>query len=166
MITDTLIQTERLILKPMEPTMREELHPIFTDSSVRRYLMDNKIVGIDWVDDVTAASQRQFEEGSCGLWAIYQKQERTIIGFCGYIMFDQLQLGYGLLPNYWGQGYATEASRAVVNYGFRQAGMTEIIAAADVPNTASFGVMKRLGMTFWKTEGALAYYRLPMNNAN
>ena len=38
--------------------------------------------------------------------------------------------------------------------------MTEIVVAADAPNTASFGVMQRLGMSYWKTEEGIPYYRL------
>lgn len=156
----TILQTIRLTLTPVEPSMLAELHDLFTDVSVRRYLLDDKIVEPDWAADVITTSQRQFEETNYGLWAIRQTGDSVIIGTCGYVVFDQLQLLYALLPDYQRQGIATEAARAVVDYGFQEAGMTEIVAVADAPNTASFGVMKRLGMSYWKTGDAMLYYRL------
>lgn len=159
-MTITALQTDRLTLTPIESSMLAELHTLFTSPSVRRYLLDDEIVEPDWVEDVITTSQQQFEEGGYGLWAIQQTGKSTIIGVCGYFIFSQLQLLYALLPAYWGKGYATEAARAVISYGFEQVGMTEIVAAADKPNATSFDVMERLGMTYWKTEETIVYYRL------
>ena len=153
-------QTDRLTLIPVQPAMLTELHSLFTDASVRRYLLDDALVEPDWVTGVITASQNQFADNNYGLWAVYLTGQTPIIGVCGYIVLAELQLIYALLPAYWGQGYATEASRVVVDYGFQKAGMAEIIAAADEPNLNSFGVMQRLGMTYWKTEDGIAYYRL------
>lgn len=155
-----VLTTDRLKLLPVKPTMRAELHHLFTNADVRRYLMDDQIVGIDWIDDVIDASQRQFEETGYGLWALRQRDRIPLIGFCGYWLFDQLQLAYGLLPAYWGRGLATEAAQAAIDHGFRHVGFSEIVAAADAPNTASFGVMERLGMLPWKSAQGMTYYRL------
>lgn len=160
------LTTPRLALRPVEPAMRSELHRLFTDPDVRRYLMDDTVVGIDWVDETIAASQRQFAEAGHGLWAVYQAGQPGFIGACGYVVMAQLELIYALLPGHWGQGLATEAARAVVDHGFQNVGLTEIVAATDAPNTASFGVMERLGMRPWKTKDGLAYYRLPNPAAN
>ena len=55
---------------------------------------------------------------------------------------------YGLAPAFWGRGLATEAARAVLAHGFGTVGLARVIAATDVPNTASTRVMERLGMRF------------------
>lgn len=159
-MTTTDLRTSRLTLTPVEAAQRAELHALFTDPAVRRYLMDDQVVGIDWIDDVIATSQRQFAEAGYGLWAVRENDRTPIIGVCGYVVFSQLQLLYAFRPDCWGRGYATEAGRAVVDYGFAEAGMTGIVAAADESNTASFGVMQRLGLTYWKEETGLVYYRL------
>lgn len=160
MLTITALQTARLTLTPVEPSMLTALHNLFINPSVRRYLLNDKVVGPDWVEDIITTSQRQFDETGYGLWAIQKTGHSALIGICGYAVFEQLQLLYALLPEYRGLGIATEAARAVVNYGFHEAGLTEIVAAADVPNMASFGVMKRLGMTYWKTDNDLLSYQL------
>lgn len=160
------LQTDRLTLTPVEPSMLAELRDLFANPAVRRYLLDDQIVDEDWVADVIATSQQQFIESGYGLWVIQRIGYRPIMGVCGYFTFERLQLLYALLPDYWEQGFATESARAVVDYGFRRGAMTEIIAAADMLNTNSFWVMRRLGMTPWKIVKGVLYYRLtkPQNN--
>lgn len=159
-MTANILQTARLTLTPIEPGMLAELHALFINPSVRRYLLDDQCVTNQWTADIVATSQRQFGEAGYGLWAIRRAGYRPIIGVCGYAVFDQLQLLYALLPEYWGQGFATEAARAVVDYSFTAAGMTAIVAAADLLNTASFGVMERLGMTYQQSKDGMIYYQL------
>lgn len=155
----TVLHTPRLTLTPLEPSMLPELHDLFTNPTVRRYLLDNRVVDVSWVADVVASSRQQFTESGYGLWAVQRAGYQPLIGVCGYAVLGRLQLLYALLPTYQGQGIATEAARAVVDYGFGQAGLTEIVAAADAPNLPSFGVMERLGMTYWKTENGVVYYQ-------
>ena len=126
--------------------------------------MDDKVIEQEWVADAIATSQKTFAEFNYGLWALQAAPAQPLIGFGGYWYFEQLsyplQLIYSLLPAYWGQGLATEAAQAMIEYGFEQAGFREIVAAADVPNLASFAVMKRLGMRYWKREEAIDYFKL------
>jgi ribosomal-protein-alanine N-acetyltransferase len=75
----------------------------------------------------------------------------ALAGFCGFRYIDDspdIELLYGLLPDYWGQGLATEAARAVLEYGFDAVQFRRIYARTDVPNRASVRVMERLGMKF------------------
>jgi [ribosomal protein S5]-alanine N-acetyltransferase len=162
--TPYVLQTERLTLRPVSADLLPELHQIFIDPLIRRYLLDDEEVSVDWTVNAVEASQTSFENNRYGLWVLQLKNTHSPIGFCGYWRFDQLsyplQLLYGVLPAYWGWGLATEAARAVISYGFEQIGFPEIVAAADIPNTASFEVMKRLGMSYWKREGLIDYYKL------
>ena len=60
---------------------------------------------------------------------------------------DQVcEIGYELNPDYWGQGYATEAARAMVNYGFRELGLQRITSWCIADNSASARVLARLGL--------------------
>ena len=58
-----------------------------------------------------------------------------------------LEIFYSLAPGAWGHGYATEAARAVVEYGLGPLGLPEVLAEVDEGNAASVAVVKRLGMT-------------------
>jgi RimJ/RimL family protein N-acetyltransferase len=64
--------------------------------------------------------------------------------------FDEIDLGYRFLPKYWGGGYATEVSRAILTYGFNKLELRRIIAIAMKENKASIRVMEKIGMEFDK----------------
>lgn len=57
-----------------------------------------------------------------------------------------VEIGYGLRPSYWGRGYATESVRAMVDWAFDQPDVIKIIAGCDEINTASAGVLRKIGM--------------------
>lgn len=150
-VNSTAIRTDRLMLSPFDPTDCKPLLDIFQDSDVRRFLLDDQLVDQAWVNDEVSQSQVRFRENSVGIWAISElnrSEDRRLIGFVGFRPFfdpPELQLIYGLVPSAWGKGYATEAAQAAIEFGFAN-GLDVVVAAADVPNTASIGVMQRLGM--------------------
>ena len=77
-------------------------------------------------------------------------RDRTVVGACG-IMFhhdDAPELGYWLGVPYWGRGYATEAGRAVVKYGFEKCGLNRIFAGHFKHNPASGRVLAKIGMKY------------------
>lgn len=162
-MTPFTLQTDRLTLTPFAEADLPELHALFTDPDVRRYLLDDLVVEEDWTADVVDKSVAMFQNLNYGLWVVRETDQLPIIGFCGYWRFEHLphplQLIWGLLPAWWGRGLATEAARVLLDYGFETVGFTEIIAATDVPNRASVRVMERLGMTHLETDDATVYYR-------
>ena len=162
-MTPFTLQTDRLTLTPFAQADLPELHALFTDPDVRRYLMDDMVVEETWTADVVEKSIVMFRDLGYGLWAARETDQRPIIGFCGYWRFEHLkhplQLMYGVLPAWWGRGLATEAARTMLDYGFNTVDFTEIVAATDPPNLASVRVMERLGMTHLETDEATVYYR-------
>jgi RimJ/RimL family protein N-acetyltransferase len=64
--------------------------------------------------------------------------------------FDEIDIGYRFLPEYWGSGFATEAAHAVLTYGFDHYKIEKIIAIAVKENKASIRVMEKIGMEFVK----------------
>ena len=163
-MTPFILQTERLTLTPVAEADRPELHVLFINPDVKRYLLDDLIMEETWTADVIEGSGVMFRDLGYGLWTVREIGQRPIIGFCGYWRFEHLpyplQLIYGLLPAWWGRGLATEAARAMLRYGLELGKFTEIIAATDVPNRASVRVMERLGMTHLMTTDATVYYRI------
>ncbi len=144
-----VLETSRLTLRPVRPVDADELLAIFTDPDVRRFLLDDEVVGGEWVEDEVRRSDALFRELGCGLWTIRLRGAAPIVGFVGFRHFfdpPELQLLYGLTPSHWRRGLATEAATAVVRYAFRELGFERVDAATDLPNVASIGVMERLGM--------------------
>ncbi len=103
-----------------------------------------------------------------GRWAAFLKNEMQFVGWAGLAYlpeFDEIDLGYRFLPEYWGLGIATEASRAILNYGFDSLKLRRIVAIAIKENKASIRVMEKVGMEFDKiapyepgSEDALWYW--------
>jgi ribosomal-protein-alanine N-acetyltransferase len=78
-----------------------------------------------------------------------------LIGFCGFWHFHEppeLELLYGIAPDHWHKGLATEAANAMIRYGFDVLRFERIVASTDAANTASVRVMERAGLRFWKRE--------------
>lgn len=154
-----LLETPRLRLRPYEPADVGALHAIFTNPEVRRHLLDDEVVPRSWVEEEIRTTTQLFASSGYGQWGIELSgppdPSNRLIGFAGFRPFfepPELQLLYGLLPDFWGHGYARESSRAVIEYGFNVAGMDVIRAATDTPNRSSIAVLESLGMTFVRRE--------------
>ncbi len=94
--------------------------------------------------------QLKFRSGDEIVYAIILKESGELIGAVGLTVkkrFKRAELGYWIDNDYWGMGYATEASKALLNYGFNTYGLHKIIAEHITRNPASGKVMKKLGMT-------------------
>jgi ribosomal-protein-alanine N-acetyltransferase len=159
--------TARTTLRPVAPGDVPALHALWTDSAVRKYLWDDEVITRERAAEVVAASAADFEAHRFGLWAVRETTTGEWIGFCGFRSSDanEVELLYGIWPRYWGQGLVTEAARAALSYAFLTLGVTEVVAATDVPNHASVRVLERLGMQF-ERRGLLngldtLFYRLP-----
>ncbi len=144
-----IIETQRLLLKPILESELSTLHAIFIDSYVRKYLCDGKIFPLQQVEEMLTESQKNFEEKRFGLWFVETKSEKEIIGFVGlWDFFDekQPQLVYALLPKATKKGYASEAATKILEYCFNELGYQYLLASCDQPNIESQKVAERIGM--------------------
>lgn len=105
-------------------------------------------------DDLIEAIEAGFEVNGFGLWALELRESGEFIGFTGLAVpsFEAhftpaVEVGWRLARSAWGRGYATEAARAALAFGFEQAGLDEIVSLTTVGNRRSRAVMERLGMT-------------------
>lgn len=145
------MKTERLILEPWSSTDWQEFRPIATDPEVMRYITG----GIPWSDEqIQSFVYRQItlyaERGFCR-WKLIEASTGDLIGFCGPGMWRDApnpEIGWWLARSRWGQGLATEAARAALNDAFERVHMPRLISIARPDNTASIGIMKKLGLRF------------------
>lgn len=151
-----MLQSERADLVPFDDADAETLLAVFVDPSVRRHLLDDSLVSLDWVRSEIASSRRRFANSGAGLWSIRPSGTRDIAGFAGFRDFfepPRLQLLYGLAPRFWGRGLATEAARRVCEHAFLDLHWSRIEAATDLPNERSIRVLQRLGMRWVRNTG-------------
>jgi len=86
-----------------------------------------------------------------GMWATIHKETGKFIGRCGLTPMDiegheEIEVGYMLAKEYWGQGLATEAARAIMEYGFEQMKLSRLICVIHPENKASARVAEKIGM--------------------
>ncbi|MEW6682950.1 MAG: GNAT family protein [Nitrospirota bacterium] len=83
-------------------------------------------------------------------WRVVPKDTEQVIGLIGFIRWERekgvAEIGFGIVQAMWGQGYMTEACRAVVDFGFEDMGLTRVEARCQVSNPASARVLEKIGM--------------------
>ncbi len=146
------IETERLHLRPFT---RGDVDAVFSYRSrddVCRYLFDEPMSRQTCAETIQARiGQLSFdEEGDRIVLAVERRGESDMVGEVSLILRSvasrQAEIGYIFHPDVKGQGYATEAARAMVALAFDGAGMHRVFARCDARNLASARVMERLGM--------------------
>jgi ribosomal-protein-alanine N-acetyltransferase len=141
--------TARLEFSPLAPADRDELHALFVEPEVRRYLWDDEEIPPEQTAAVIAGSAELFAQKREGLWAVRLHGQPEIVGFAGYWYFfepPERQILFGLQPGVWGRGLAVELAGELLRYGFEELGLDEIVGCTDEPNLASQKVMERAGM--------------------
>jgi [ribosomal protein S5]-alanine N-acetyltransferase len=92
-----------------------------------------------------------YERFGFGLWHVAQKSDGAAIGMCGLLRRDNLpdvDVGYALLPEYWGRGYAFEAVEATLAHAGRKFRLARVIGVVSEGNDASIRVLEKAGMRF------------------
>ena len=146
---DHVLSTERLVLRPVTADNHAALLAHWTQPAVRRFLFDGVALSPAEVAETIEESTGDFAARGYGIWIIELGSETGLAGTAGLRPLEDsgLEIFYSLAPGAWGHGYATEAARAVVEYGLGPLGLPEVLAEVDEDNTASVAVVKRLGMT-------------------
>jgi [ribosomal protein S5]-alanine N-acetyltransferase len=144
-----MLHTARLRLRPWTLEDIDELHAMWTRPEVRRYLWDDQTITRVRAEATVREFMALHDEGLGG-WVVLDRSSAALAGFAALIRREpgDPELMYGLAPEWWGRGLATEAAQAVLAYAFSALDCTRVTAATDVPNVASAQVMQRLGMRF------------------
>jgi len=105
-------------------------------------------------DGLVKRIEAGFERDGFGLWAVEVRETGDFVGFAGLnrVVFEApftpaVEVGWRLARAAWGSGYATEAGRATLAFGFERVGLGEIVSFTTAANRRSRAVMERLGMT-------------------
>lgn len=146
---DHLLSTERLVLRPVTTDDHAAVLAHWTQPDVRRFLFDGAALSGVEVAETIEESIGDFAARGFGVWLIELGSTADLIGTAGLrpLGSSGLEIFYSLAPGAWGHGYATEAARAVVEYGLGPLGLPEVLAEVDEGNAASVAVVRRLGMT-------------------
>jgi RimJ/RimL family protein N-acetyltransferase len=169
-----MIETDRLILRPFQLEDFEAVYEFGSNKEVQKYTGDAMINSLDAAKDlIQNVWFKDYQEYGYGRWATIYKPENKLIGFAGlkYLSsMDETDIGFRFLPEYWGKGIATEASKEILKYGFEHLSLERIIGIAMPENIASNKVLTKLGLSFYKTDayenygGAYNWYKIELEN--
>lgn len=126
---------------------------LHSDPDVQKYTGEPVVESLEAMEKAIRTRMVNYGKYGYGRWATFLKKEKQFIGWAGLAYlpeFDEIDLGYRFLPEFWGAGLATEASRAILYYGFNQLRLSKIIAIAMKENIGSIRVMEKIGMEFDK----------------
>lgn len=143
------LETDRLYLREFTLNDAEILHEMHQDPAINKYIGDPiPWHSVEQANYILANVLLPQYENNIGRWACHLKENDEFIGWCGLKKVDdEIDLGYRFIQKYWGNWYATESAKAVLEYGVKLK-LPNIIGRADVENIASVKVLEKIGLTF------------------
>ena len=153
MLGATLFETDRLIVRPWADGDAEHAFAIYRDPEVWRFLGGGK--PLEDLEGARAMLRRWIarseEMAPCGTWAAVERETATPIGSVMLWPLEEgpeVEVGYHFGQSSWGKGYATEATRATIQHGFRVLDCDQLVAVVFPENPASQRVLEKSGMTY------------------
>jgi ribosomal-protein-alanine N-acetyltransferase len=151
----TVVETERLRLRAMSDTSDEDtamMLRLLNDPAFIHNIADRGVRTLQQARDyLRNGALRSYAEHGFAMYAVQIKATGELAGNCGLVRregLDAPDLGYALLPEFCGQGYAREAARAVLGDARQRLGYAELLAIVNPDNTASIRVLQDLGFGF------------------
>jgi RimJ/RimL family protein N-acetyltransferase len=146
------IETDRLLLRPWRLSDEDAVwETLLSDPEVTRYLPVDAKRSRASVDGRAERANALWSTNGVGYWAVEHRTTGEFMGHCGLNFLepsDEIEVLYAFGRTFWGQGYATEAANASVQFGFREKSYDKIIALAIPENAASRRVMEKIGMAY------------------
>ncbi|PRC91578.1 GNAT family N-acetyltransferase [Solimicrobium silvestre] len=143
------ISTQRLLLRPMQPSDAAALFAIHSNEEVMRYWSSLPWTSIEVAHERIARDLRAMQAGEYLDLAIVRIEDDLLIGSCTLFRLDEqcrrAEMGYALLHDAWGFGYMNEALQALLKFGFTELALNRVEADIDPRNTGSAKTLERLG---------------------
>jgi RimJ/RimL family protein N-acetyltransferase len=152
MIIKIELETERTYMRNLTVADAEDFYALNLDSEVMKYTGDNPFKSLVEAKKFLKHYD-QYQKYGVGRLGVIEKKTGEFLGWCGLKYSPEgnfYDLGYRFFRTNWGKGIATETSFAILDFGFRQRGLNEIVGRAHAVNTASVKILEKIGMTYRK----------------
>ncbi len=154
-----IVETKRLILREIELTDEQGMFALDSDNDVHKYLKEPIVHNIEEIREKIKRVQKQYITTGVGRWAVIEKLTNEFLGWTGIKLEDQkiyhpiryYDIGYRLIQKFWGKGYATEAAKASLDYGFEHLNISDVYADVFSNNFVSKKVLEKIGLEYVKT---------------
>lgn len=148
-VADFKLLTSRLELRPHRPDDTDFMVELNSDPEVTRYVPDGPFEDTSKASRLIESLQAQFAERRIGRFIVIERATGKKMGWCGLKWLEEskeIDLGYRFLRSSWGNGFASEAGKACLDYGFNVLNFERITAQIMSTNVGSIAVAKKLGM--------------------
>jgi len=144
-----MLETERLILRPLDENDIDAIYAMRSDAETMRFIREpqSRDESANWVELVSS----RWATEQIGFCATIERFSDEFIGWCGIWTLketSELEIGYAIAKEFWGKGFAAEAAFEFLRYAFEDLKYDKIVAVATPENTASRRVMEKLGMQY------------------
>lgn len=151
------LDTTRLRLEPYNDSHYQGLRVMDNDPGVMRYISKGIVKTPEETRENIRRVQDRWHKYGFSWWAIKEKTSGTVVGaaclqYLENVEGAPLEIGWRLIPEHNGKGYATEAAKAIIDFAAEHTDANYLVAVADPENIPSQRVMQRLGMTYKATE--------------
>lgn len=153
-MTIPTLETDRLVLRPLVDTDLDRFAAMCADAEVMRHLGDGRPMSRAASWRTIALFVGHWELRGYGQWGLVEKASGLLIGRAGLWNpegWPGLEVGWLLDHARWGQGFATEAAVAALDYAFEKVGAEHVISVIAPANIRSIHVAERIGETFERT---------------
>jgi [ribosomal protein S5]-alanine N-acetyltransferase len=149
-----VLETKRLTLRPLTFSDAEAMYKMDNNPNVHNYLGKKPIQTIEECQDYIGQIRNQYIKNKIGRFAVVLKETNEVIGWAGLKFITEPEnelvnfydIGYRLQEEHWGNGYAQEAAKAWLDYGFFKLKKGTIYASAHVDNRNSRRILEKIGM--------------------
>ncbi|WP_249709497.1 GNAT family N-acetyltransferase [Bacillus cereus] len=146
-----VIHTKRLFMrKPLIEDV-EQFYSILKEEVVGKWLAKSRGMSKGEAKDYIMQLISHWEQYNFGVWLLVNRNTGELLGHCGLRKIDEtgeIEIMYVLDPEYWGNGYASEAAKASIQYAKEMMNVKRIIARVKVANENSKKLLRNLGFTY------------------
>ena len=156
-----ILESERLLLRPIKESDADDIFEIFSDKEVMKYYDLLPFSSINDAVNQVGIFRECLSEKTMIRWGIELKESNKLIGTCGFFAFSEeslkAEMGYELNSKYWNKGVMSEALKMIMDFIFKETDINRIEAYVEPMNTSSLKLLESLGFT---KEGLLRQYEL------
>lgn len=146
-----MIETSRLFIRPFTEDDLDRLIEMRSDPEVNKYLGGSRLQNPEAIERRLKVYMASWDKYGFGASAVIWKENGEMIGWGGLMPLEdsgEIEVGYGMVKEYWGMGIGSEIAKAWLEHGFKEAGLERIVAIAFPENTGSRRIMEKLGMKY------------------
>ena len=150
-MTIPIIETKNLNLRPFSQADAPAMHTIMNGEDVLLYFPGTQTPTQEQVQRMIDRLLTHWQEKGYGLWAVEHRETGVLLGRCGLQYLeetDEVEVDFIIDRAFWGQGFATEAGLASMQFGFNDLGLSEIVGIVHPENIGSQRVLEKIGMQF------------------